>query len=371
MKNIMNFFQKRIGNQSHLRSNNSRFSSFKNELKNELKYFDSNHKENVYQNPIVNACINKIATDSSILKIILVFKENIADGEKKIIEKFFDNPNGKSTKVDFFYDLFYDLLVKGETFIYFNRYDFFILNPDEVEIIYDKYGPIEYRYRNIISDTRYMIHIKDNFKVKTGISRVDNAQSCVKLNDSIEKTLINFIKLHQKIGIILESDEYLDDTQIDQVNLNLRDKLDTNSQENLSNIILTGGMKIKILSMPDIKLDYLSESDKRICAVLGVSHKLVIRDKSQYDGTYESLDKIYYKDTIVPLVQNCIDQLSVWFSQILNERDVVKAFIDYNQMQSYKDDQIKTMTQLKDITFLTEDEKRLLINLPARSNLSN
>ena len=140
--------------------------------------------------------------------------------KKKLTQLLTFRPNPYHSADVFFRNIYLDLILEGDAFMYFDGAFLYNLPALKVEIIADKKTYIKgYRYGNTNFKPNEIIHIKENSgdSIYEGKSRLDSAKKNINLLVSMNDFQTNFFDNSAIPGIILKTPNPLSDRVKDRM----------------------------------------------------------------------------------------------------------------------------------------------------------
>jgi len=236
--------------------------------------------------------------------------------KKKIIQLLTFRPNPYHSADVFFRNIYTDLILEGDAFMYFDGAFLYNLPALKVEIITDKKTYIKgYRYGNTNFKPNEIIHIKENSgdSIYQGKSRLDSAKPNINLLMSMNDFQKNFFDNSAIPGIILKTPNPLSDRVKDRMIHSWMSKYNPR-RGGKRPLILDGDFSIESLSKYNFKELDFSESiriqEQAILKALGVPPLLL--DSGNNANINPNL-RMFYINTVMPLVDKVIQSLEFFF----------------------------------------------------------
>ena len=236
--------------------------------------------------------------------------------KKKITQLLTFRPNPYHSADVFFRNIYTDLILEGDAFMYFDGAFLYNLPALKVEIITDKKTYIKgYKYGNIDFKPNEIIHIKENSgdSIYQGKSRLDSAKPNINLLLSMNDFQTNFFENSAIPGIILKTPNPLSDRVKDRMVRQWMSKYNPR-RGGKRPLILDGDFSIESLSKYNFKELDFSESiklqEQAILKALGVPPLLL--DSGNNANINPNL-RMFYINTVMPLVNKVIQSLEFFF----------------------------------------------------------
>lgn len=343
--------------------------------------------EGYEQNPIVYACISRIAEACSSVK--LEVHKMDAEGNKKVqtAHKLLDllkRPNPTQTWIEFCEEMVAWRKIAGEVFILRlpekgPAAELYLLNPSDMDIEKDSNGsavPLAYIYGtgekrrrfpvNVVTGESQVLHVKtfnpsDPFRglppLKAAARAVDTHNHGAQWNSNL---LLNGAR---PSGII----EFAG-TVADNVLSQLREffKKAWTGVMNAGNVpMLTGGAKFTALSHTPKDMDFkesMGEAAKNTALVLGVPLPLVTMEASTF-ANMESAEERLWIDTVMPLLNMFMASLTNFLMPLYGTGSTATEVLAYNSdsvpaLEARRERLFKRMGQAIKDTLITPDEGR-------------
>lgn len=261
-------------------------------------------------------------------------------------------------------NIYMDLLVDGNAFIYFDGAHIYNLPAHSVEIIADKKTFVKgYKYlgdNNLLLPTE-VIHIRDNSvnSLYRGKSRLLSAMLSVNALNNLVEYQSNFLAGGTVPGIVLTSENPLNEKTKERIRAQW--KRQYNIKTNARNpIILDGGFKVDFLGATTIKeLDFESSVDTlegKILEAIGVPPVLL---KSGNNANIRPNISLFYITSVIPLVNKVNYALERFFGY-----DLKCITSEIEAMKPELRDQANYLSTLVNAGIMTRNEARELIRLP-------
>ena len=233
-----------------------------------------------------------------------------------------DEPNPYQDISAFKRNLITDYLLDGNIFIYFDGAHLYHVPADKVTIHGDSETFIEkYRYNDIDYSPNEMIHIKENsfYSIYRGVSRLKPALRTMQLMTNMRQFQDNFFKNGAVPGLVLKSPNTLSEKIKERMiqSWSLRYRPDSGGRRPL---ILDGGIEIDSYTNTNFKeLDFqnaIDRNEKIILKALGVPP--ILMDSGNNANIRPNM-RLYYLETIIPIVRKVNHALCKYFGFLIKE----------------------------------------------------
>lgn len=270
---------------------------------------------------VVNRGVNLIVDSAASIKVdtgdILDFHTSPTRIRKKKLDQLLNfRPNPYYNADVFWRNIYVDLLLEGDAFIYFDGAYLYNLPATNVEITTDKKTYIsQYAYADEDFKPEEVIHIKDNSgdNVFTGTSRLDAAKKSLVTLTSMTDYQKNFFDNSAIPGLVLTTPNPLSDRVKNRMLSYWRSRYNPKKGGRLP-MILDGEFKVEPLAKYNFsELDF-NESIKRyeetVLKALGVPP--ILLDTGNNANVTPNL-KLFYINTIMPLVSKVVQSVEMYF----------------------------------------------------------
>lgn len=344
--------------------------------------------EGYEQNPIVYACISRIAEACSSVKLE-VHKTDL-EGNRKVMVKhklldLLKRPNPTQSWSDFIQEMVAWYKIAGEVFILRlpetgPAAELYLLNPSEMDVEKNSNGsavPVAYLYGsgekrrrfpvNVVTGESQVLHIKtfnpsDPFRglppLKAAARAVDTHNHGAQWNSNL---LLNGAR---PSGIV----EFEKGSPTEAVLSQLREffKKAWTGVANAGNVpILSGGAKFTALSHNPKDMDFeksMGEAAKNTALVLGVPLPLVTMEASTF-ANMESAEERLWIDTVMPLLNMFMASLSNFLMPLYGNASTAVEALAYNSdsvpaLEARRERLFKRMGQAIKDSLITPDEGR-------------
>jgi len=261
-----------------------------------------------------------------------------------------ERPNPFEDRVKFFRRVYFDLLIDGNAFLYYDGSHLHILPASDVTIHSDPKTFIAgYSYssgswyadkkKGIDFSPSEVIHIKlDNDEsIFRGKSPLKSLGSIINIYNALLKFQKQFFKNNAVPGIVLTTDSVLNTKVKERILQVWRSNYSTFFDGAKSPAILDGGLKIDTFSNVDFQsLDFESSVERLeqdMAKALGVPYVLM---KSGNNANIGNNQVLFYEQTVLPLVQMVASALTHFFNSatIKPDRAVITALQPDLKVQS-------------------------------------
>lgn len=270
---------------------------------------------------VVNRGVNLVVDSASDIQIDI--KDNVnalAEGNQDVRPAKLDillnrKPNRFMDALTFKRNIFMDLILEGNAFIYFDGAWLYQLPSDKVEIVVDeityvnsyKYGQIEYTPDEII-------HIKDNSakSIFRGDSRLNCALGSIEVLAAMENYQLKYFQNNTILGVVLKTPNALSQkVKTRYINQFMQQY---NSSGGKRPLLLDGDMGIESLGNDRFReLDFQNSAtgqEEQILMAIGVPPILL---NSGNNANITPNLKMFYLNTILPLYNLYVHQLEYFF----------------------------------------------------------
>lgn len=289
----------------------------------------TNYKHAYEQLEIVNRAVNMIVDDVAQIPYAVGEKRNGTNDIVKNIRKTKVNlllniePNPFQDVSSFKRNLIIDLLIDGNIFIYFDGAHLYHLPADKVTIHTDDNTYIKkYEFENTIDySVNEIIHIKENSfnSIYRGVPRLKPAFRTMQLLGNMRKFQDNFFKNGAVPGLVLKSPNTLSE-KIKERMLAAWSMRYNPSSGGRRPLILDGGLEVDSLSKVNFKeLDFqesIKANERIILEAMGIPPILL---DGGNNANIRPNHRLYYLETILPIVGKISDAFERFFGFELNE----------------------------------------------------
>jgi len=270
---------------------------------------------------VVNRGVNLIVDSAAGIKVdigeIMDFLSSPTRIRKKKLEQLLNfRPNPYYNADVFWRNIYIDLILEGDAFIYFDGAYLYNLPALNVEMTTDKTTYVKkYTYADKDFKPNEIIHIKDNSgdNIFTGTSRLDSAYKSLTTLVSMTDYQKNFFDNSAIPGLVITTPNPLSSRVKNRMLSYWRSKYNPKTGGRLP-MILDGEMKIEPLAKYNFsELDF-NESIKRyedtILKALGVPP--ILLDTGNNANVTPNL-KLFYINTVLPLNNKVIQSMEMYF----------------------------------------------------------
>lgn len=352
--------------------------------------YDKIYREGYAQNPIVRACVDRIARGCSQieLKLFKTVKGKKLEIKEHPILNLLKNPNAFLSGSDFIRDMISYKLLAGNIFILADNLakdtkqisELFLPNPNDVSIKLNENGlPYIYickiqngnqvNYPISIKGKSQMLHIKDFSpdKMFLGSSRLMSAAIAVDTTNACGSFNYNMLQngLRPSGALIVENGAALTEKQHARLKEELKDTY-AGAGNAGKPLIFEGGLKWQEMSLNPKDMEFkenLLISARLVAGVFGVPPQLVnIPGESTYNN-YAEAKEAFWIDTIIPEMQSIVEGFNKWLCPRYDESLTLEINEDAIDALSYR--RARKLEQLNQNRFMTINEKRLAGGLDA------
>jgi HK97 family phage portal protein len=289
---------------------------------NPAQYMDGgkieNSKNNVYKYEqyyerleIVNRAVNMVVDDASEIPVIVGEPTkgiSVVKGIKRTRVDILLNvePNLYQDINTFKRNLFIDLMLDGNIFIYFDGVHLYHLPANKVQIVVSEKTYIEkYVLGNITYSPSEIIHVKDNsfHSIYRGLSRLEPALRTMQLMASMRKFQDDFFANGAVPGLVIKSPNTLSEKIKERLISSWTSRYSPNTGGRRP-MILDGGLELDSVSNVSFQeLDFqpsLDANEKIILKALGVPP--IMLDSGNNANLRPNM-RMYYLETVLPAVK--------------------------------------------------------------------
>jgi len=281
--------------------------------------------------------------------------------QKKLNNLLNRQPNPYQNADAFKRNLYLDMLMDGNCFMYYDGAYLFHLPAQNVTIIPDKKTFIKgYKYNEIHYKAHEIIHISDNAtqSIYRGMSRLNSAADSIKLLYNMRDFQGNFFKNGAVPGLVLKSPNTLSAKVKERLISSWSQKYSPKSGGRRP-LILDGGLEIDSISNVDFRqLDFedsVKNLEETILKVIGVPPILL---NGGNNANIRPNHRLMYQETVLPLVRKVLGGLERYFGY-----DLAAALEDLSPLQPELDDKAKYYSTLVNGGVITPNEARVALRL--------
>jgi len=313
----------------------------------------------------VNRGVNMVVDAASQINIDVGNKEAFPGvatiRHKKLVSLLNRSPNPYQTADSFRRNIFLDLMMDGNAFMYFDGANLFHLPAENVVIHPDKKTFVRgYEYNGKQFKPNEIIHIQDNSadSIYRGKSRLRSAKDSINLLYNMKDFQSNFFKNGAVPGLVLKSPNTLS-VKVKERLINSWSQKYNPKSGGRRPLVLDGGLEIDSLSNVDFKkLDFedsVTNLEHSILKVIGVPP--ILMDGGN-NANIRPNQKLMYQETVLPLVRKLIGGLERYFGY-----DLAAALEELSPLQPELDDKAKYYSTLVNGGILTPNEARDALRL--------
>ena len=271
---------------------------------------------------IVNRAVNMIIDDAAEVNFRVgsdkIGFPKVSGVKKKTVETLLNvQPNPFQDIHSFRRNMFMDLIIDGNIFLYWDGQHLYQLPANKVTIYSDEKTYVEkYTFQGTIDfNVNEIIHIKDNSAISLyrGASRLKPALRTMKLMKSMRDFQDNFFTNGAVPGLVIRSPDVLSHRIKERMKEDWKTSYRPQSGGR-SPLILDGGMVVDPLTNVNFKdLDFASSieaNEKIILKALGVPPVLV---DSGNNANLRPNHRLYYLETIIPIIKKVNSALQMFF----------------------------------------------------------
>ena len=280
---------------------------------------------------------------------------------KKLATLLNRQPNPFQNADAFRRQIFLDLLLDGNCFMYYDGVHLYHLPASNVVIHPDKKTFIKgYEYSDIKYKPEEIIHIQDNSSksIYRGTSRLIAARETLNLLYNMRDFQGNFFKNGAVPGLVLKSPNTLS-TKVKERLINSWSQRYNPKSGGRRPLVLDGGLEIDKMSDVDFKKLDFEESVKNledtVLRVLGIPSILL---KGGNNANIRPNHRLMYQETVLPLVRKVISGLERYFGY-----DLAAVLEDLSPLQPELDEKAKYYSTLVNGGVITPNEAREALRL--------
>jgi HK97 family phage portal protein len=316
---------------------------------------------------VVNRGINLITDAASGMKLdvgeILEFSGSPTRIRKKKINSLLNfQPNPYYNSDTFKRNIFMDLLLEGDAFVYWDGVYLYHLPALNVEIIADKITFIKgYKYGDEEFKPNEVIHIRENsgMSIYTGTSRLDAAKESMELLLTMQDYQQNFFDNSAIPGLVLSTPNPLSQRVKDRIVGQWVSRYNP-KKGGRKPMIIDGDFKMESLSKYNFnELDFndsIMTQENKILKALGVPP--ILLDSGNNANITPNL-RMFYITTILPLVEKYVQALEVYFGYDIKPvtQDVLALRPELRDLSAY-------LTGLTNAGIISRNEARAEVRYP-------
>lgn len=352
--------------------------------------FEAYVKEGYIESVIANRVISCIAENLSRIPIMLM------SGEKEVVKhKLLDllkRPNPHQSEEDFFQAIVTYYLIAGEAYVSkpkeqldSNRppAELWVLRPDKITTEVNKQGQLTgYTYKTGHGSQFFPVDILtgqggiaclrrfDPLHPFKGLPYMASAACSIDIHNEIshwsKSTLQNSARPSGALVYSSENGGKLNDNQFQR----LKAEIDTqysgarNAQRPL---LLEGGFQWVPMSLTPAELDFLKNREsmaREIALAFGFPPLLLGMPGDNTYANYAEARLALFEETILPLLDKILAMLNNWLVPLYGENLMLKY--DEDQIPALQEKRFRLYELMKDVRFLTINEKRALMGYDER-----
>lgn len=314
---------------------------------------------------VVNRGINMVVDSASQIGVDVGSKEAFPGvatiRQKKLVSLLNRHPNPYQNADTFRRNLYLDMFMDGNCFIYFDGAYLYHLPAENVKIIPDKKTFVKgYEYNQVKYKPEEIIHISDNStrSIYRGMSRLNSAKDSINLLYSMRDFQGNFFNNGAVPGLVLKSPNTLSSKVKERLISSWSQKYSPKSGGRRP-LILDGGLEIDSVSNVDFRqLDFedsVQNLERTVLKVIGVPPILL---EGGNNANIRPNHRLMYQETVLPLVRKLISGLERYFGY-----DLAAALEELSPLQPELDEKAKYYSTLVNGGVLTPNEAREALRL--------
>lgn len=315
---------------------------------------------------VVNRGTNLLVDGASDFRIDVGGKKFPGEGNKVLkpdrLDKLINfKPNRYQSAEDFKRNVFIDLVLEGNAFIYFDGAWLYNLPAMHVEIVTDKKTFIShYKYGDDEFTPDEVIHIRENASesIYRGSSRLESAVASISILNKMNSYQENFFKNNTILGVVLKTPNILSDRIKNKKILQwIRDYNPASGGR--KPMILDGDYEIEDLAKYSFKeLDFaesIKTQETKILEALGVPPILLV---SGNNANIAPNLKLFYIMSVLPLVNKLVSACELFFGYDLKPvtQDVLALRPELKDLSQY-------LASLVNSGIMTRNEARETLRL--------
>jgi len=235
----------------------------------------------------------------------------------KKVEKLINfRPNPHINADLFKRNIYLDLILEGDAFIYWDGAHLYNIPANKMEIITDKKSFIKmYKYGATDFSTKEIIHVRDNSasSIYRGTSRLVSASGSLRILQNMNNFQESFFKNGTVPGLVLKTPNILSKKIKDRVRADWS-RLYNPKDGGRRPIILDGEFEIEYLGTSDFQeldfADSISAQERKILKAIGVPPILL---DAGNNANISPNQKLFYTATVIPLVLKLTQALETFF----------------------------------------------------------
>lgn len=259
-------------------------------------------------------------------------------------------------------ELYLDMLLEGNIFIYYDGMHLFHLPAQNVEIISDKKTFVQgFKYDNTEFDVTEVIHIKENSAISIfrGDTRLTSALPSINTLKAMLDFQQNFFNNNAVPGLVLKTPNTLSRKVKDRIVQEWMQRYNPRVGGKKP-AVLDGDFDIKNLGHTDFReLDFkesIETQERKILKAIGVPPLLL---DSGNNANISPNQKMFYTNTILPIVDRIVAGFEFFFGF-----DIKPVTQDILALRPELKDEAQYYTTLVNGGILTPNEARIALRLP-------
>lgn len=260
-------------------------------------------------------------------------------------------------------NIFMDLIIEGNAFLYWDGSYFYNIPASSMEVVKDKVTFVShYMYAETTRyETTEILHIRDNSSesIYVGTSRLESAKASMLALSNMQEFHSNFFENGAIPGLILKSPDVLSERFKKKKLQEWRQSFNPKTGGRRP-VILDGGFEIETLSSRDLReLDFqesIKAHELKISKALGVPHILL---ESGNNANITPNVRLFYTSTTLPLVNKLIKGLERFFGYDIDliTQNIIALRPDLRDEAAY-------YSTLVNAGIMTRNEARTKLRLP-------
>lgn len=280
------------------------------------------------------------------------------------LEKLLNFKPNPYTNADVFKrNIYIDILLEGNAFIYWDGAHLYNISANKMEILTDKINFIKgYRFGSVTYNANEIIHIRDNSStsIYRGTSRLISANSSLRILQNMSTFQENFFKNGTVPGLVLKTPNVLSKKIKDRVRADWS-RLYNPTSGGRRPIILDGEFDIQNLGTTNFQeLDFqdsIDTQERKILKAIGVPPILL---DAGNNANISPNQKLFYTNTVIPLVIKLTQALESFFGY-----DLKPVYQNILALRPDLRDESAYYTSLVNAGVITRNEARERLRLEA------
>jgi HK97 family phage portal protein len=316
---------------------------------------------------VVNRGVNLIIDSASQIKLDIgdslpTFVAGTRLRVKKLDILLNFTPNQFLTNEEFLRNIYLDLIVEGDAFIYYDGASLFNLPALNVEVMADDKAFIKgYRYGTTDFKPNEVIHIRESSaeSIFTGTSRLDSCKDNISTLSAMLEYQKNFFKNSAIPGLIITTPNPLSPRKKERLLESWRQKFNPKSGGR-SPMLLDGDFKVENMNKYNFnELDFVQSSKEQEAAILkALGVPPILLDSGNNANISPNL-RMFYINTVLPLVTKVTQSFERYFGYDLKPvtQDVLALQPELRELANFH-------STLVNAGIITRNESRAKLRYP-------